>query len=170
MSGKWRTTVSIDGKLAEHVKEDESKFSPLVNKWTEDYYERGRRPSYERHEVEKMKDALNEEEDRMHQMISECFDRQRSRLDSLVDDMGEVEGVDEERMDEVYERVSDWKENTLSSLGDGYVNHGVPRDPEHLAIQTHANNLGIPPKVLIEEIEKRDRQYGFVDKQEADAE
>lgn len=167
---KERRSVSLDGHVNEYVKDDTAEFSPLVNKWTRDYYENGHRPSMEPQEIEDMRQALRDERERLHQVIDESFDRQERMLETMVETVEQVdETVDEqvtERIDDVYKQVSDWQRVTLKSSPLDYKNYGVSRDPEHPAIEKHAQELGMTPERLVKELRERDRENGYLPEME----
>lgn len=159
MVSKKRRSVSLDEHVAEEIEDDSAEFSPLVNKWAEDYYHEGKRPIMQEQRVEEMIDEIDRREaelDEMYEATKEMFSCHR---ETLRESLGEA--AEEEQLEKVYKEMTDWKPHTLSSV-DGFENQGVPRDPENPAIRHRAKRLGLSPEDLVDELRKRDRRDGFV--------
>ena len=163
MSDKWRTTVSIDSHVAEDIQDDDAPFSPLVNKWAEDYYLEGKRPLMQEHQVEEMLEEIEAHEDELDQMyksMKQMLSRHKTTLRSALG-----EEADEGELDHFYEEMTDWQESPLKSV-DEYVNNGVPRDPNNPAVHQAAQQLGMGPEKLVSELKKRDARDGYIQLEE----
>lgn len=152
--GKKRRSVSIDPHIAEEIEKDGAEFSPLVNKWAEDYYAEGRRPAMKEQRVEQMLEDLNKREAEFEEFVGimfDMFDRQRSMLKEALGDAGANDEVLNEQFEEVYNQLTNRTQ---------FADHSTPRDPENPAIRNQANKMGVSPERLVEELKERDRRDG----------
>ena len=153
--GKKRRSVSLDPHIAEEIESDDAEFSPLVNKWAEDYYAEGRRPAMKEQRIEQMLEDLNSREEEFEEFVKvtmNMFDRQRSMLKEALGDAGANDEVLNEQFEEVYNQLTNRTR---------FADHSTPRDPENPAIRQQANKIGVSPERLVEELKERDRRDGF---------
>ncbi|MDL5361369.1 hypothetical protein [Halalkalicoccus sp. NIPERK01] len=152
---KRRKSVSLDEPVYEQVQDDDAEFSPLVNKWAEDYYAEGRRPAMKEQQVEQMLSDLNEREEQFEEFVKDTmamFDQHRSMLKSALGDTAAEDDVLEEQFEDVYNELTERTQ---------FTDYSTPRDPENPAIRQHANRIGVSPQRLVEELKERDRRDGF---------
>lgn len=161
MTEKWRTTVSIDEDTAEHIQEDEAPFSPLVNKWAEDYYLEQRRPAMKEQKAEEMIVEIEEKQEKLKSAFNEAMHTLEDHKHTIRQVSGTCDSVDPEELESVYNQMTEWVESSLKSDG-GFKNKGTPRDPNNPAIKHKASMLGMSPEKLVEELVKRDVRDGFV--------
>lgn len=152
--GKKRRSVSLDPRIAEEIENDDAEFSPLVNKWAEDYYAESRRPAMNEQRIEEMLEDLNKREEEFEEFVEimlNMFDRQRSMLKEALGDSGANDEVLNEQFEEVYNQLTNRTQ---------FADHSTPRDPENPAIRQKASNMGVSPERLVEELKERDRRDG----------
>lgn len=159
--GKERTTVSLDERVAEHVSDDDAPFSPLVNKWAEDYYLESRRPVMKRARVKRMLEELDEQEAAFEEQVQatrDLFSKHRGMLKEALGEAPTEEEDLEDAIEDVYNRHTNRVSHGHGSIVDDY---STPRDPENPAMRNAAQKLGITPEHLVEELRRRDRRDGF---------
>lgn len=170
VSDKRRKSVSLDTRVADDVDEDDANFSALVNRWTREYFREGRRPLMDETQRDQLLDTLDEIETREKQNHSAKMDV-LDQLRTLVEDnSNRVDPeADEELAAEFDELHAMFTTTTrLKSTGEVVDWERSPRQPDAVAIRTHADRLGITPDRLSRELRKRDREEGFVDSIQTD--
>lgn len=161
---KKRKSVSLDSHVHQAAQEDDGDFSPLVNKWAEEYYVEGKRPIMQEQKVEEMLHEIDRREaqlDEAYGAMKDTLSRHRETVrTALADD------AEDEQLEEVYNRLTDWKPTALAS-DSGFENNGVPRNTDNPAIRHAAKQLAISPEQLVDELRKRDRRDGFAPSEES---
>ncbi len=125
---KERTSLSLDPEVAQFLKQDHVNASGLVNKLVKQHMNGGAGEDLIR-------------EFRIQQLESE-LNQIQTREEQKREELQKLKEIDSEKTQEQKEALEEAKE-ALST---------TPRDPENPAIQTKAEELGMSPEELVDEL------------------
>lgn len=147
MSEKEITSVNLDRENAEYLREQDHSVSQIINRWVTEYRQH-QRIDMDEERAERALAELAAARESLREAVDHAETAFDTIEDAITDSTVDARDPDSElaaRIDEIHDQLttdSQWVDD--------------PRDPENLAIQNHAENLGLPPTALARELRRRD--------------
>lgn len=159
MTDKDRTTVSLDPALLEEIRDSDTAFSPLVERWTTEYLTDGRAMT-ELTDLDQLYALLDDLEAEAKADVERRYDRIRDTLpdpDTVAAERAEADDLEAD-LDRVHDELTTLAFEDMRSVATRIDQERSPRDPENDAIRRHADRLGLEVSRLVDELEARDQR------------
>lgn len=159
MTDKARTSVTIDPALLEEIRDTDTAFSPLVERWTTEYLTDGRAMT-ELTDLDQLYALLDDLEAEAKADVERRYDRIRDTLpdpDTVAEEQAVSDDLDAD-LDRIHDELTTLAFEDMRSVATQIDQERSPRDPENDAIRRHANRLGLEVSRLVDELEARDQR------------